>query len=66
MPPHATESGLRLLTVISSTMSWGDGSEVDETKETVCPPGSVLTIPAKLDHWLAAQQAGSHSTDLAR
>lgn len=55
VPPHAAESGLRLLTVISGAMSWGDGSEVDETKETVYPPGSVLTVPAKLDHWLAAR-----------
>ena len=55
VPPHATESGLRLLTVISGAMSWGDGSEVDETQETNYPPGSVLTVPAKLDHWLAAR-----------
>ena len=55
VPPHATESGLRLLTVISGAMSWGDGDKVDETKETVYQPGSVLTVPAKLDHWLAAR-----------
>ena len=55
VPPHAAESGLRLLTVISGAMSWADGGEVDESRETVYPPGSVLTVPAKLDHWLAAR-----------
>lgn len=43
VPPHATESGLRLLTVMPGAMSWGDGGKVDETRETVYPPGSVLT-----------------------
>lgn len=56
VPPHAAESGLRLLTVLSGDMSWGDGSAVDETKETVYPPGSILVFPAKLDHWLAARK----------
>ena len=55
VPPHATESGLRLLTVISGAMSWGDGDRVDETREIVYPPGSVLTVPPMLDHWLAAR-----------
>ena len=55
VPPHAAKSGLRLLTVISGAMSWGDGSEVDESRETVYPPSSLLTVPAKLDHWLAAR-----------
>ena len=55
VPPHAAKSGLRLLTVISGAMSWGDGSAVDESRETVYPPGSLLTVPAKLDHWLAAR-----------
>ncbi|MES0808107.1 hypothetical protein ABLO27_01405 [Roseibium sp. SCPC15] len=55
VPPHATKSGLRLLTVLSGDMSWGDGSDVDEKKETVYPPGSFLTVPAGKDHWLAAR-----------
>ena len=55
VPPHASESGLRLLTVLSGDMSWGDGSVIDETKETVYPAGSILTLPAGLDHWLAAR-----------
>lgn len=55
VPPHATKAGLRLLTVISGAMSWGDGGKVDESQETIYPPGSVLTVPAKLDHWLAAR-----------
>ena len=36
-------------------MSWGDGSAVDRAKETVYPAGSVLTVPAGVDHWLAAR-----------
>ena len=55
VPPHATETGLRLLTVISGQMSWGDGSVIDEAQEIVYPAGSVLTLPAGLDHWLAAR-----------
>lgn len=55
VPPHATESGLRLLTVVSGEMSWGDGSAVDESREKTYPPGSFLIIPAGLDHWLAAR-----------
>ncbi|MDE0373802.1 MAG: hypothetical protein OXI73_14830, partial [Rhodospirillales bacterium] len=55
VPPHAAKSGLRLLTVISGATSWGDGGEVVEGRETVYPPGSLLTVPAKLDHWLAAR-----------
>ena len=35
--------------------SRGDGDKVDECRETVYPPGSLLTVPAKLDHWLAAR-----------
>lgn len=55
VPPHAAETGLRLLTVIKGDMSWGDGSAVDEAAETVYPAGSVLTLPAGVDHWLAAR-----------
>ena len=55
VPPHATKTGLRLLTVISGDMSWGDGSTIDETAETVYPAGSILTLPAGLKHWLAAR-----------
>lgn len=55
LPPYAAKRGLRLLTVISGAMSWGDGGKVDESRETVYPPGSLLTVPAKLDYWLAAR-----------
>lgn len=55
VPPHAAEDGLRLLTVLSGDMSWGDGSTVDESKEVVHPPGSILTLPPGVDHWLAAR-----------
>ncbi|MEM8587257.1 MAG: cupin domain-containing protein [Pseudomonadota bacterium] len=55
VPPHATQSGLRLLTVLSGEMSWGDGSTIDQAQETVYPAGSILTLPAGQDHWLAAR-----------
>lgn len=55
VPPHATKSHLRLLTVLSGDMSWGDGSTVNPQKEKVYPAGSVLTIPSGADHWLAAR-----------
>ncbi|MEM8855122.1 MAG: hypothetical protein AAGD34_15565 [Pseudomonadota bacterium] len=55
VPPHAAPAGLRLLTVLSGEMSWGDGSRIDETQETVYPAGSILTLPAGVDHWLAAR-----------
>ena len=55
VPPHAAKSDLRLLTVLSGKMSWGDGSTIDESRETVYPAGSFLIVPAGLDHWLAAR-----------
>ncbi|MEM1046827.1 MAG: hypothetical protein AAGL24_11760 [Pseudomonadota bacterium] len=55
VPPHAAKSGLRLLTVLSGDMSWGDGSAIDEAREKIYPAGSILTVPAGLDHWLAAR-----------
>ncbi|MEM1427901.1 MAG: hypothetical protein AAGG09_00430 [Pseudomonadota bacterium] len=55
VPPHAAESGLRLLTVLSGDLSWGDGGSIDGSKERLYGPGSLLTVPAGLDHWLAAR-----------
>lgn len=56
VPPHAAQSGLRLLTVLSGEMSWGDGGTIEEAHETVHPAGSILTVPAGADHWLAARR----------
>lgn len=55
VPPHATQSGLRLLTVLSGQMSWGDGDAVQQDKERVFGPGSLLTVKAGDNHWLAAR-----------
>jgi len=55
VPPHATDTGLRLLTVLSGEMSWGNGETVDEAAETVYPAGTILTVPAGSPHWLAAR-----------
>ena len=58
VPPHATETGLRLLTVIEGPMSWGDGETIDRAAERTYPAGSVLMLPAGLPHWLAARGDG--------
>ena len=55
VPPHATASGLRLLTVLQGNLSWGDGRTVDQARETVYPAGSILTLPAGVYHWAAAR-----------
>lgn len=55
VPPHATKKGLRLLTVLKGEMSWGDGNEIDENKENIYPAGTILVVPATVDHWLAAR-----------
>lgn len=55
VPPHATESGFRLITVISGDLYWGDGETADAASETVYGPGSVLMLPAGAPHWLAAR-----------
>lgn len=55
VPPHAAQSGLRLLTVLSGDMSWGDGSMVEPAQERVFGPGSILTVLAGDQHWLAAR-----------
>lgn len=55
VPPHGTDSGLRLLTVLSGDLFWGDGDAVDPEEETLYPPGSLLTVPAGSSHWLAAR-----------
>ena len=55
VPPHATESGLRLLTVIEGQMSWGDGETIDRAAERTYAPGSVLMLPSGVPHWLAAR-----------
>ena len=55
VPPHATQSGLRLLTVLSGNMSWGDGDEVQMGRETIYPAGSHLLLRSGDMHWLAAR-----------
>ena len=55
VPPHATEWGLRLLTVIEGPMSWGDGETIDRAAERTYAAGSVLMLPPGVPHWLAAR-----------
>lgn len=55
VPPHATESGLRLSTVVSGTLYWGDGDTVDPASEAAFASGSFLLLPAGQMHWIAAR-----------
>lgn len=57
LPPHGENGGVRLLTVISGTLSWGDGDKVDPVAERDFGPGSVIVIPARGGvHWAAARR----------
>jgi len=57
LPPHGAEGGLRVLTVLSGTLSWGDGDKVDPAAERTYGPGSVIIVPAAGGgHWAAARQ----------
>lgn len=56
VPPHAARTGLRLLTVLSGTLYWGDGETVDPAQERVFEPGSFLVIRESEPHWLAARE----------
>jgi quercetin dioxygenase-like cupin family protein len=57
LPPHGAEGGLRVLTVLSGTLSWGDGAKVDLAAERRFGPGSVIIVPAAGgEHWAAARQ----------
>ena len=55
VPPHATKTGLRLLTVLSGNMSYGDGAEVKQDQERIYPAGSHLLVRAGDMHWVAAR-----------
>ncbi|MEM7461655.1 MAG: hypothetical protein AAF362_03145 [Pseudomonadota bacterium] len=55
VPPHAAKSGLRLLTVLSGDMYWGDGDEVETGKERTYMSGSHLLVQPGDMHWLAAR-----------
>jgi len=57
LPPHGANGGIRLLTVVSGTLSWGDGSEVAPAAERSFGPGSVIVVPAQGgEHWAAARE----------
>ncbi len=56
LPPHGEDGGVRLLTVISGALSWGDGSELDPHEERIFGAGTLLVISAKNGaHWAAAR-----------
>lgn len=57
LPPHGEGGGLRLLTVLSGNLSWGDGAAVDRGKERIFEAGTVLVLPAEGgEHWAAARE----------
>lgn len=56
VPAHATEAGLRLITVVSGNLYWGDGDTIDASRETVYPPGTFMMLPSGVPHWLAARE----------
>lgn len=56
LPPHGAQGGLRLLTVLSGELSWGDGNDVDPDAERIFGPGTILVVPAEGgEHWAAAR-----------
>ncbi|WP_157976699.1 hypothetical protein [Parahaliea mediterranea] len=56
LPPHGAGGGLRLLTVLSGNLSWGEGTKVDPAMERVYPAGTILEVPAEGgEHWAAAR-----------
>jgi len=57
LPPHGASGPIRLLTVISGTLSWGDGNKVDPASERTFGPGSIIVVPAQGgEHWAAARK----------
>ena len=56
LPPHGASGPIRLLTVVSGTLSWGDGNKVDPAAERTFGPGSVIMVPTQGgEHWAAAR-----------
>ncbi len=57
LPPHGGDGGVRLVTVVSGTLSWGDGATIAPAAEHRFGPGSVIVVPAEGgEHWAAARQ----------
>ncbi|WP_136163074.1 hypothetical protein [Sphingomonas flavalba] len=56
LPPHGGGGPIRLLTVVSGTLTWGDGNTVDPAAERRLGPGTVVVLPAGGgEHWAAAR-----------
>lgn len=56
IPPHATDVGTRIITVVSGKLFWGNGDAVNPDEEVVYLPGDVLVTPAMAMHWLTARE----------
>ncbi len=52
LAPHGAGT-TAILTVLSGTISWGDGDQIDPSKERTFGPGSVLRVQG--NHWAAAR-----------
>ncbi|MGE0580759.1 MAG: cupin domain-containing protein [Steroidobacteraceae bacterium] len=56
LPPHGAAGPVRVMTVVSGTLSLGNGHAVDEAAEHAYGPGSVIVLPAgQGEHWAAAR-----------
>lgn len=56
LPPHGATGGLRILTVLSGDLSWGDGDKPATAAERVFSAGTVVVVPAEGgEHWAAAR-----------
>lgn len=55
VPAHATDTGLRLISVLKGDVAWGDGDVMDKSTEITYPQGSLLMLPPGVPHWLAAR-----------
>lgn len=55
-PPHAgTDGRVRFATVLSGTLYYADGDEIDAAAEAAHGPGSILRIAPDTMHWAAAR-----------
>ena len=55
---HATKDGqLRFAIVLSGTLYYADGEEVDKAKEKAYPAGSVLMISSGVKHWVSTRDS---------
>ncbi|WP_337188064.1 hypothetical protein [Phenylobacterium sp.] len=56
LPSHGAGGGVRVLTMLSGALSWGDG-DMDAAAERAVGPGSIIVVLAQGgEHWAAARK----------